>query len=183
MIKKLLLTAVTITMMAHYASAQSYGPIEWDIIGVGVAFPSSESLSGGITFYSEPRYNINDNFSVGLRWEGAILAGVEDDDNIDIGLSSAWSLTPDYYFYNNKNQRAFAGLGIGLSTGGATTLTQDDGTIEEVDAARTFGLTPRVGYELGLLRFQVYYSIATDEAVTNYLGVGLAFNAGGRYRK
>jgi len=173
-----LLTAFTFST----ATSQSYGPIEWDIIGLGYAIPTGVGASGGFSFYTEPRYNINDKFSIGLRFEGALLGGAEDNDNFDVGISSTTSLTPDYYFMNNENKRGFAGLGIGLATGASFTVTNPDGTETEGDVGFTLGLTPRVGIELGLIRLAVSYNLALDDAVTNYLGINLGFNVGGRYK-
>jgi len=163
------------------AQADNYGPIEWDIIGFSYVLPSGDNVSGGIGIYSEPRFNLKDNISIGLRYDLAIF-GSADEFGGDIGTSASYALMGDYYFGTNSNKRAFAGLGIGRFGGASITVVNPDGTESEADGGNSIGLIPRVGYELGFLRFALEYNYAFDGEVPNYLGLKVGFNVGGRYK-
>ena len=86
-------------------------------------------------------------------------------------------MTGNYYLSNNANKRAFTGLAIGSFSGASTTVA---GT--EIDGGSGLGIVPRIGYELGLLRLTAEYNLAFEESVSNYFGIRLGFNVGGRYK-
>jgi hypothetical protein len=106
------------------AQAQNYKAFEWDIVRLGFVIPSGDGVKGGIAISTEPRLNITDNISAGIRFEFALF-NAEEIANQDIELSAASStaLMADYYFSNSSSNRAFAGIGI----------------------------IPRIGYEVGYL--------------------------------
>ena len=157
------------------AQADNYKAFEWDLIRFGYVIPSSDDVSAGLSISSEPRFNLRDDLSISLRWEIAIFAS-GDDDSFDVGAAGSTVLFGDYYFNTEKRSRAFAGLGLGLFNGATI---EDSTTGTEIDPGSTFGVVPRIGYELGFLRTTVEYNLAFDDAVSNYIGINLGFTIGG----
>ena len=88
----------------------------------------------------------------------------------------------DYYFSNKGNKRAFAGLGIGRHAGLEATVEGEEEIEDEDirDFGSYFGITPRIGYELGVLRISGEYNFTLDQAVPNVLGIHLGLTIGGR---
>jgi len=161
-------------------SAQSYKAFELDILRIGYAIPSGDGLSSGIAFSSEPRYNISDQLSVGLRAEFALFGG-GDDESISVGTSSSYALIGDYYITNSGNKRLFAGLGIGTFSGGDLDATVGGQTVT-TEGGSSIGIVGRVGYELGILRISGEYNLITGDESSNYLGIHLGFTLFGKYK-
>lgn len=177
--KKLLFTAFLGLALSFTSHAQSYGPVEWDIIGFSIVIPTSDNFSGGFGIYTEPRFNVDDKFSVGLRLDLALLGSNIDDDSASVGASTSFSVMGDYYLRNNENKRAFVGLGLGLFGGGELEI-DTGGTTTGEEGGGSFGIIPRVGYEFGLLRLALEYNLAFEEVVPSYLAFKFGFNIGGR---
>lgn len=177
----ILSTFLVFIFISTSAKSQSYKPFEWDIIRLGVVFPTGDGTSTGGSIGTEPRYNINDNFSASLRLEAAIFGS--EDDAFDLGTSGSWTLFGDYYFQNNKNKRAFAGLGIGFFSGADLTVETNGNTSTVAEGGNGVGLVPRVGYELGFLRISAEYDLAFSSDISNYIGVNLGFTILGRARR
>ena len=174
-------TLIACFAMVQNVDAQSYGPIEWDVVRLGYVLPSGDGVSGGLAFGSELRYNVNDQISAGLRAEFALF-GSGDVEGVDVGAAGSYALIGDYYFSAESNKRPFAGLGIGTFSSGSVTVTNPDGSETEVDGGSSIGVIPRVGYELGLLRLSAEYNLLFDEGTSNYIGIHLGLTIGGRYK-
>ena len=179
--KKLILPILMCIGFIASTNAQSYGPLEFDIVRLGYAIPSGD-LDGGIAFGAAIRYNMKDNISIGLKSDWVIFGG-GNDDTVDLGLARGTVVTGDYYFNTTSDKRPFAGIGLGTFTGVSTTFN-DPVTGEEItgDAGSGIGIVPRVGYELGLLRLSAEYNLVFTDAVSNYIGIHLGFTIGGRYK-
>lgn len=179
---KLLFIGFMLLATSTMYSQSNYGPIEWDIIGLGFAVPGDDGISGGLTLRTEPRYNLNDQVSISLRFQLAVLGSAVDTSSVDIDALTNLSVFGDYYFNNNENKRAFAGLGIGTFSGAGLEVDSNTSIPTEVDTNRSLGVTPRVGFELGILRITTDYSYTFSSNVPNYLGLNLGLTIGGRYR-
>ncbi len=83
MIKTLITTSCLVLILSTNGFTQSYRSFEWDIMNFGYATLSGDAASGGVLVATEPRYNVNDKISVGLRYE---LAFFESD--FDFGFDS-----------------------------------------------------------------------------------------------
>jgi outer membrane protein W len=182
--KKLsLMLAFVAATIAVNAQSKSFKPFKVDF-ATGYAIPGGSGSKGGVLFAVEPKYAVNDNLTLGLRWEGAIMGRATLDSTgfgtAEVKLAGSYLFTADYYLNTNKF-RPFAGVGAGLySTAGVKASS----TSGEVSAGNSFGAAPRVGFEYGHFRMAVEYNIAgkTGTINNNYLGIKLGFFAGGGRR-
>jgi len=177
--KKFLFVAVLLFGVAFAAQSQEYKPFRVDG-GLGYGIPFGDVYKGGILFYAEPKYAINDYIAVGIRWEGALFGS--SGEGVSIGLSSGYLATGDYYFNTNKF-RPFVGLGLGAhKIGGASLEVQgQDAVIGEVNGTTNFGGLVRAGFDFSHLRFAVSYNYAgkVGAETHHYLGVTVGFYIGG----
>ena len=164
-----------------YAQAPSYTDFEWDILRFGYVIPGGDGVSGGLAISGEPRYNLTDNLSIGLRGEFALFGSGDDSGNVDIGAAASYVLIGDYYFNTTSSKRPFAGFGIGSFDSGNVTITDGNGNETEFSAGSGFGVVPRVGYEFGHLRLSAEYNLLFKEGASNYLGIHLGITLFGGY--
>lgn len=189
---KKLLFVISLFAASTAAQAQSkmYKPVKVDL-ALGYGFGNAK----GVVFSLEPKYNIQDQIAVGLRWEGALLGGmeVENDANgtasgaeINIAAIGSYLVTGEYYFSNNSF-RPLAGLGTGIySMGSINTSASGDGVDESsVDVGTRFGIAPRVGFEVGHFRMGLEYNLITGQPEgfnRNYFSTKVGFFFGGGKR-
>jgi len=169
---------------AFFGNAQeaTFKPFKVDV-AFGYAAPSGGSgTKGGVIFAIEPKYALNDMITLGLRMEGAVTAHATVDANGqdvtgDAKASGSYLLTSDFYFSTSKF-RPFAGIGAGIYTNAAV---DDINASDEVKQGSSFGVAPRVGFELGHFRTAIEYNVAgkTGSFSNNYLGIKLGFFIGG----
>lgn len=179
MMKNLLLSAIAVFAISVQGSAQAenYKAFEWDLLRIGYALPSG-GLGSGLAIGSEPRFNVKDNLSVGLRLEFALFAAGDDTGDVDLGAFSSYAAIGDYYFNTTESKRAFAGAGLGLFSGGSVSV---NGQNVDADAGSNAGLIGRAGYEMGILRLTGEYNLIFAEGASNYIGIHLGFTLfGGR---
>jgi outer membrane protein X len=178
--KKVLFIAVLICGVALSAQSQEFKPFRVDA-GIGYGLPFSDVLDGGIQFYLEPKYEVAPQIAVGIRWEGSLFAGVnEDGTSADAKLSSAYMATGDYYFNNNKF-RPFVGLGLGLySIAGASVTVNEDLTVDE-KAKNNFGALIRAGFDISHFRLAVSYNYGgkVGDETFHFFGATIGFYLGG----
>ncbi|MDR1591558.1 MAG: hypothetical protein LBS16_01550 [Prevotellaceae bacterium] len=177
--KKLLFATVFICGVALSAQAQGFSPFRVDG-GIGYGLPFTPSLNGGVLFYAEPRFELTEYVSlpiaVGLRWEGSLFGGANEN-NVSLKMSSSYLLTGDYYFTNNKF-RPFAGLGLGICHIGGVS-----GNNSGVDGGgnSNFGALLRAGFDVAHFRLTLAYNYGgTNVGETfHYFGATLGFYIGG----
>jgi outer membrane protein W len=170
------------------AQSTSFKPFKVDL-AFGYAIPGGSGSKGGIIAAVEPKYSINDNITVGLRFEAAATARASVDDNGekvvgDVKASGSYVLTGDYFFNTNRF-RPFAGVGAGLYKLAAVKFDTDNGA-GEISAGSKFGFLPRVGFELGHFRTAIEYNVVgkSGSINNNYLGIKMGlFIGGGRQGK
>jgi outer membrane protein W len=187
--KKIMLCAL-ILVSAVISNAQStvFKPFKVDL-ALGYAVPAGSGSKAGFLFAVEPRYAVNDNITLGLRMEAAVMARANvnaagDRFDADVKASGSYVLTGDYYF-NTNSFRPFAGLGAGVYTIAAA-YGDSNGEVVEVAASSKLGAMPRIGFEAGHFRMAVEYNmVAKSGSVNNnYLGIKIgAFIGGGRISK
>ena len=119
--KTSLMLALVVASIAVNAQSKSFKPFKVDF-ATGYAIPGGSGAKGGVLFAIEPKYALNDNIAVGIRFEGAVMARASIDQSGqlssgDVKASGSYLATGDYYFNTNK-LRPFAGIGAGSSTSG-----------------------------------------------------------------
>ena len=186
--KKILFSTLLLATVI-FASAQSkvYKPFKVDF-ATGYAIPGGSGAKAGVLFAIEPKYALNDQITLGLRGEVAVVARATADANGqavsgEIKASGSYLATADYYFNTNKF-RPFAGVGTGLFSSAAASVDADGDYVEGASGIK-FGAAPRVGFEFGHFRTAVEYNIAgkTGNINNNYLSIKLGFFAGGGRKK
>jgi outer membrane protein X len=180
--KKVLFVALAIAMISvSSVNAQSYKPFK---VGLGFlyAVPMGKGAGGGIGFYLEPKYNINDKFDAGFLMEGALLAQKIEGASGSISGVTSYSITGDYMLGSGK-VRPFIGTGIGMYSLGSADFDVA-GQTASVELGTKFGFSPRVGINLSHFQIQLQYHIITGQENTdvsnkNYLAVKFGIEFGG----
>jgi len=164
-----------------FSQDRKYGKVEWEVAGITFAAPDSEFLDVGIGFYTEPRYNLSDNLSVGLRLQLIFFGNKEGVGEIsDVGINRSASIFADYYIGNKGNIRPFLGAGFGRQKQTDYFIfDQNSGQSIKLGGTKGLALSPRVGLELWVLRFSFEYALILQEEGTNYFGFNLGLNIGG----
>jgi hypothetical protein len=184
MFMKKVLFCASLLCAAILGNAQStvFKPFKVDF-ATGYAIPGGSGSKGGVLFAIEPKYALNDNITVGIRFEGAVMARATtvngQEFTGDVKASGSYLATGDYYFNTNKF-RPFAGVGVGIynNASGSFSSGTNTGTIE---GGTVFGGAPRAGFEFGHFRMAVEYNLMGKSGTinNNYLGIKLGFFAGG----
>ncbi len=175
----LVLISTTVFLQAQ---APNYVDWEWDILKFGFVEPTSGGVtSGGFESATELRYNVSNDFSLGIAFQGAFFGTDFDDDNADLGVSGAFLVNGDYYLKTNSNTRAFVGMGFGRY-GDGTLEIRNGNANDVINGTSSLGVAPRVGFELGHGRLMAQYNYAFKKETTNYLSISLALTLWGGYR-
>jgi hypothetical protein len=165
-------------------------------LGLGYAAAAGSGSSGGVLVTLEPAYRLQDNFSVGLRLETALItrgySQTTTSASFDVAAIGSYTVNGQYYFSNNAF-RPFAGLGLGLysmaavkadfSSGGSS------GTVDAAAAESKFGFYPRIGFDYRHFTVSADYNIVSNtkdvsgagEFKNSYFGIRIGgFFGGGR---
>ena len=185
--RKVLLVALAIAMIsASSVFGQSYKPFK---VGLGLlyAVPSGEGAGGGIGFYFEPKYNVNDKFDVGFLIEKALLVQLATDFTKEtVSALASYSITGDYMLGTGK-VRPFIGTGIGMYNLGSMdgiTVDQNNNVVPgKITLGTKFGFSPRVGINLSHFQIELQYHLImgqdADLISKNYLGIKMGIEFGG----
>jgi len=112
-----LLAAVLFTLVGiTKTTAQDYKPVEVDL-GLRISSLAGTNAGGGFGLFLEPRYNINNKITVGLKLGiDALVHNIsETGEEVNATILPSYILTGDYMLKNKKNRRFFVGLGLGFS--------------------------------------------------------------------
>lgn len=161
-----LLALLTLTGTA-LAGAENYKPVR---IELGATFPIAlgDHSANGIGFVVEPKYNITDQVSAGLRAEiGALMGG---DDNSASAIAFMAYLAKADYFFTTTKIRPFAAFGTGVYVLGAADASSEVTTTSvssdsKAVAGNFWGFMPQVGVNLGGFRLAtgVHFILAKEE--------------------
>ena len=181
------MTAIAIgsVVFTNAQSEQTFKPFKVDI-AAGYALPSGQGSKAGALLAIEPKYALNDNFSLGLRMEMALTAqvsGSNTNTSADVKGSGSYLATVDYYF-NTNGFRPFIGGGAGIFTNASATANATSESTSEIKQGSQFGFAPRAGFETGHFRTAIEYNVAgkTENVNHNYVGIKIGFFlGGGRY--
>jgi len=159
---KKLFTLVALLATVGLAKAQEFKPFKVDL-AVGYAMPAGSGSKAGVLFAIEPKYAVQDQISLGLRLEAAVVArALAESYSADVKAIGSYVLTGDYYFGTNKS-RVFAGLGAGLFRYAAAAVQVDEQENYTIAAYNKFGIVPRIGAELGHFRLGLEYNLVPKE--------------------
>ncbi len=167
----LCLTALCFTAIAQSKSQpQPLKPFKVDV-SFGYAIPAGTGAKGGVLFAVEPKYAVIPNLSLGVRFEGAVMArfGGYDQDGTpaetDVKGSGSYLATGDYYLMHSYAFRPFVGAGAGIFTlAGAEVKT----TSGNVSAGAKFGGMIRAGVEVSHFRAGIEYNLIPKTTYTGY---------------
>ena len=141
-------------------------------IGFGGASASAKDLDGvkdsgfGVNFYINGMYNINENLSAGLEYNGnaVVIAGVDPSGlTLDFKASSINGiLAKGRYAFGSGGARPFAGLMLGIykiTPGSVTISGSTSSVLLAFESKTTFGFAPEVGIELGSFQLATSYHL------------------------
>jgi hypothetical protein len=152
----------------------------------GWARPAGSGAKTGVLLALEPRFNIIDKFTIGLRFESTAMARAGYQINNlsadgEAGLGLALLATGDYYF-NNRTVRPFFGMGIGVYNFVSVEASSSGGGSITVPSVTKPGGMLRTGVEFfHHARVSVHYNIVgkTNTINNNYMGISLGIVLGG----
>ena len=153
---------------------------------IGYARPSGNGSKSGLLLALEPKLNLNDKLSVGLRMEASAIArGYVDFTGTEVsgeaGLGFAILATSDYYF-TTRMVRPFIGAGGGIYNLVSVEARSGNGGFITIPAVTKPGAMLRAGVEIWHVRAGLHYNFIgkTGQINNNYLGItiGLVFGGG-----
>jgi hypothetical protein len=155
------------------------------LLEAGYARPAGNGAKAGVLTALEPRFNVTDKITVGLRFEATAMARAGYQiNNIsadgEAGLGIAILATGDYYF-TSRMVRPFAGGGVGIYNFVSVEATSSNGGRITVPAVTKPGGMIRAGVEVWHLRAGFQYHIVgkTNTINNNYFGFTLGIALGG----
>lgn len=189
--KKITYALAFTLLVTSVGYAQDYRKFK---VGVGLGYASAGGYgsSGGAIITFEPAYRIQDNLSIGLRMESALItrgySQTFSSASIDVAAIGSFTLNGQYYF-NNNAFRPFAGVGLGLySMADVKADASSGGSSTQVAAAESkFGFYPRVGFDYHHFTMSADYNVipptkdifGAGEFKNSYFGIRLGFFIGG----
>jgi outer membrane protein X len=147
------------------ATSESYQPIRVDV-SFNFVYGDADVREYGVGGAVEPKYNLTDQLSIGVRLEGAALIPESvsmDGDSVSMGARalSAYLAKAEYYL-TTSDVRPFVGIAAGLyDIGGGSQSVGSAGIVQQAEAFRGFGFAPQVGVNFGGFRLAGTYHIIT----------------------
>ncbi len=167
------------------AQAPNYQPIRVDLTVYG-AYASADANAYGFGVAIEPKYNLTDQLSLGLRLEGAafvtqsVYVGPPGSQQVSVSQGAravtAYLAKADWYFTTSP-ARPFVGLGLGLYRigSGSQNVSGSGSVVQTAGAFQGFGLCPQAGVNFGGFRLAATYHVITGgEQVVLTQAVGSA---------
>jgi hypothetical protein len=168
---KLILTRFTLTLLTLIISFSLFAQGRFEVIhhykpfkvdaGMGYARPQGKGNKSGVLLYMEPKFNLLDKLSVGVRTEATAMArGYLDINQTAVtgnaGLSLSFLGTADYYFIN-RLIRPYIGAGAGIYNLIGVNATTGNGGSIQLPAETKFGTMVRAGVEIWHFRAGVQF--------------------------
>jgi outer membrane protein W len=147
------------------AASESYQPIRVDTT-ITFLSGSADIAEYGIGAAIEPKYNLTDRISVGVRLEGAALVPESvsvGGDSVSMGARavSAYLAKADYYL-TTSGVRPFVGIGAGLyRIGSVNQSVSGANVVQQAEAFSGFGVAPQLGINFGGFRLAGTYHVIT----------------------
>src|ERR1044072_9477182 len=165
----LCLTALCFSAIAQ-SKSQELKPFKVDV-SLGYAIPAGKGAKGGVLFAVEPKYAVIPSLSLGVRFEGAVMArfaGYDQEGDpleTDVKGSGSYLATRYDYLRNNYSFRPFVGAGAGIFTLAGVEVNSTSG---DVSAGAKFGGMIRAGIEASNFRAGVEYNLIPKTTYTGY---------------
>ncbi|MBL4560937.1 MAG: hypothetical protein JKX79_08120 [Labilibaculum sp.] len=183
MMKKILSLLFFCTIFSGISLAQygSYGAFRSFRIDAGGTYssPSGEELKSGYGFYVNPKFHMNDNILLGVKYEN-IAFDSENDSGLNVPEIVSYMATIDYYM-TTGNLRPFAGIDIGIYELGTMEVKIFES--KDFELGSKFGIAPKIGLSFGHLDFTLQYNMIFDQNERfddfNHTSVKLGFHLGG----
>lgn len=181
-----LFISTVLTAQERFEVVHHYKPFEVEL-NAGYARPQGNGAKVGFLLGMEPRYNIVDKVSIGLRMEATAMArgyigvnGTTPNGNGEAGLGLHFTPTVEYYF-NNRLVRPFIGGGAGIYNFMSIEANSNNGGTVQIPTSTRFGGFARAGIEIWHLRAAFEYNLVgkTNNINNNYLGIKLGITLGG----
>jgi hypothetical protein len=191
--KKIILITTVVLLSFSYTQAQRKGAFR---AGLDIAIiPATKGF--GLGFTLEPKYNIKQNMSVGLRFgSSGIVKDIKQTSNTNSGTVSTHSYvygTYDYYFSSGTSFVPFVGGGLGYSSNSNVMVVDlNNNNSSNTKSQGGFSGLVRAGFEAGKFRLGVEYNILPESLLLNeatgiytgntsnsYLGINVGFYVGG----
>jgi outer membrane protein W len=182
---------LVIMMSAVAVQAQEYKKFRVGV-GAGYAMPSGKGAKGGVLFYAEPGYRINDQIIANLRMEFAAMARGFSEDvgsaEFDVSTSGSYTLNGQYYF-SNASFRPFVGVGFGMYSIKAAGFSSGGSSVVVGSDESKFGFYPRIGFDAGHFTLSLDYNLVgatkveglDGEFKNSYIGIRFGgFFGGGK---
>ncbi|MFC0184240.1 outer membrane protein X [Pseudarcicella hirudinis] len=176
--KHILYTLAVVFVISFSAKAQSenYHTFKVDL-ALGYAQPSGNGVKGGASLSLEPKYNINDQVAIGLKFESSWLSTVTDtrNDYYSGAAVGSYLLTGEYYFLESL-ARPFLGAGVGFYNQSSVTVIGGSATSATIGGT-SFGFAPKGGFQIGHFRLVGEYNLVKD---LNFFTIkaGITFGGG-----
>ncbi len=152
--KQIISSLISLSIVStSFALSSSYKPFRMEV-GATVPVEINDTIGIGIGIHVEPKLNITNQFSAGVRIEAGQIGHKGSDDNIYFNWYSSY-LVKGEYFFNIKEVRPFASLGAGL-------FHYDD---------PHFGITPQLGLNIRGIRIATGVNFIFDGKGDDYLGI------------
>lgn len=191
--KNLFITFLCVFALISVSKAQSdtFKNFRFDF-GVLYAVPGADALDAGGGFYLNPKFHLNDNILVGLKYEGAVLGSSDSEMyNVSISMLSSMSMSFDYYF-NSNAFRPYVGVSAGTYSLGSVSTSGTVGSSSDysvsVDLGSKLGFAPKCGFTYKHFDMGLQYNmiLGSDDFIEvsdfNYLAIKLGFHFGGGRR-
>jgi hypothetical protein len=186
--KKILVVLSLVIVAVSASYAQEYKKFRVGL-GLGYALAGGNGSSGGVLIALEPSYRIQDNLSLGLRLETALLTrgfsqAVPSTVSIDVAAIGSYTVNGQYYFGEGAF-RPFLGAGLGLYSLAAIKATQDGINSDVAVSESKFGFYPRAGFDYGHFNVSIDYNLVPATTITggeftnNYFGIRIGAYFGG----
>lgn len=181
----LIYIALLFTAFSQLNAQGDYRPFKMD---VGVLMGElHEHKVGLFAPYVEPKVNLSNNLTVGMRFEFLLYSKQDfivynpDDPYFSDFDADGWTfsavLTTDYYF-NDHFVRPFVGFGAGVYQ---LYNEKENSYLDFNEEVIAFGIVPRVGLNIGQFRISCEYnSILSEKTDLSYLSLKLGFELGGK---
>jgi hypothetical protein len=157
-VKKLLIICSFLAICSQsFAQAENYTPFRWDI---GMHYARPKNYGFGLGIFTEPKYLVNDNLSVGVRLEGTVLGRLKVNDSGESGGSLGWVsslLAISDYHFGDSQFRPTIGLGAGLYRPTAASYSQGE-NLPDIARGSKFGVSPRIGIDIWHFRLSADYN-------------------------
>lgn len=163
---RLAVAALTLLAAAPaLATSESYQPIRVDTT-INFLYGAADVAEYGIGAAIEPKYNLTDRLSLGVRLEGAALMPESvsvGSDNVSMGVRalSIYLAKADFYL-TTSSVRPFVGFGAGLYRMGSIDQSAGSGgVVQRAEAFSGFGIAPQIGVNFGAFRLAGTYHLIT----------------------